>query len=163
MYVLDSNVFIEAKNKHYGFDFAPGSWDWIEAEHNEGVLCSIAEVKREIDDKQDELTTRAAAHRNLFRATDASVQSSLQRVAAWANSRLLYPSCGQHIPRRGRLALHRSPTHMHIKTQSSLMRARTLRPGGGSSSRMRCAAFGVDCINTWEMLRAEGVQFVLAP
>jgi Domain of unknown function (DUF4411) len=23
MYVLDANVFIEAKNKHYGFDFMP--------------------------------------------------------------------------------------------------------------------------------------------
>jgi hypothetical protein len=28
-YLLDSNVFIQAKNLHYGFDFCPAFWDWI--------------------------------------------------------------------------------------------------------------------------------------
>ncbi len=25
-YLLDANVFIQAKNLHYGFDFCPGFW-----------------------------------------------------------------------------------------------------------------------------------------
>jgi hypothetical protein len=29
-YLLDTNVFIEAKNRHYGFDFCPAFWDWID-------------------------------------------------------------------------------------------------------------------------------------
>ena len=29
-YLLDSNVFIEAKRLHYGFDFCPAFWDWID-------------------------------------------------------------------------------------------------------------------------------------
>jgi hypothetical protein len=28
-YVLDANVFISAKNLHYGLDFCPAFWDWI--------------------------------------------------------------------------------------------------------------------------------------
>ena len=28
-YLLDSNVFIQAKNLHYGFDFVPAFWDWL--------------------------------------------------------------------------------------------------------------------------------------
>ncbi len=28
-YLLDSNIFIQAKNLHYGFDFCPAFWDWL--------------------------------------------------------------------------------------------------------------------------------------
>nr|WP_269633613.1 DUF4411 family protein [Pelomonas sp. BJYL3] len=28
-YLLDANVFIQAKNLQYGFDFCPGFWDWL--------------------------------------------------------------------------------------------------------------------------------------
>ena len=28
-YLLDANVFIQAKNLHYGFDFFPAFWDWL--------------------------------------------------------------------------------------------------------------------------------------
>jgi Domain of unknown function (DUF4411) len=27
-YLLDANVFIQAKNLHYGFDFCPAFWEW---------------------------------------------------------------------------------------------------------------------------------------
>ena len=32
MYLLDTNVFIEAKNRYYSFDLAPGFWEWLEAD-----------------------------------------------------------------------------------------------------------------------------------
>lgn len=28
-YLLDANVFIQAKNLHYSFDFCPAFWDWL--------------------------------------------------------------------------------------------------------------------------------------
>ena len=28
-YLLDSDVFIQAKNLHYGLDFCPAFWDWL--------------------------------------------------------------------------------------------------------------------------------------
>lgn len=28
-YLLDANVFIEAKNRYYGFDFCPAFWNWL--------------------------------------------------------------------------------------------------------------------------------------
>ena len=30
-YLLDANVFISAKNLHYGLDFCPAFWDWLVA------------------------------------------------------------------------------------------------------------------------------------
>ena len=35
-YLLDSNVFIQAKNLHYGMDFCPGFWDWLVQKNKEG-------------------------------------------------------------------------------------------------------------------------------
>jgi hypothetical protein len=28
-YLLDANVFMQAKNLHYGMDFCPAFWDWL--------------------------------------------------------------------------------------------------------------------------------------
>ena len=28
-YLLDANVFMSAKNLHYGLDFCPAFWDWL--------------------------------------------------------------------------------------------------------------------------------------
>ena len=39
-YLLDSNVFISAKNLHYGFDFCPAFWDWLISENRAGKVYS---------------------------------------------------------------------------------------------------------------------------
>ena len=40
-YLLDSNVFIQAKNLHYGLDFCPAFWDWLIEQNNEKKVFSI--------------------------------------------------------------------------------------------------------------------------
>ena len=35
-YLLDTDVFIQAKNLHYGMDFCPAFWDWVVAETARG-------------------------------------------------------------------------------------------------------------------------------
>jgi len=47
-YVLDSNVFIQAKNTYYGFDLCPGFWTGLLRKHGEKQVCSIDRVKSEI-------------------------------------------------------------------------------------------------------------------
>ena len=37
-YLLDANVFIQAKNLHYGLDFCPAFWEWLVAK-NAAELC----------------------------------------------------------------------------------------------------------------------------
>jgi len=43
-YLLDANVFISAKNLHYGLDFCPAFWDWIIANNASGGVFSIEKV-----------------------------------------------------------------------------------------------------------------------
>lgn len=47
-YLLDSNIFITAKNFHYGFDICPGFWDWIDGAFEAGQVMSVAAVYDEI-------------------------------------------------------------------------------------------------------------------
>ena len=45
--LLDANVFIQAKNLHYGFDFCPAFWDWLDESHRRRRAFGIEEVRDE--------------------------------------------------------------------------------------------------------------------
>jgi len=55
-YLLDANVFIQAKNLHYGFDFCPAFWEWLTTNNAAGRVFSIAKVGDEIEAGDDELS-----------------------------------------------------------------------------------------------------------
>jgi hypothetical protein len=61
-YLLDSNVFIEAKNRHYGFDFCPAFWDWIDRAHAAGNVFSIDSVRIELTGGNDDLACCSRCH-----------------------------------------------------------------------------------------------------
>lgn len=44
-YLLDLDVFIQAKNLRYGFDFCPAFWDWIDQQATAGEVLSTEKVK----------------------------------------------------------------------------------------------------------------------
>lgn len=52
-YLLDANVFIAAKNLHYGLDFCPAFWDWIIEESGVGHVFSVQKVGDEIQAVDD--------------------------------------------------------------------------------------------------------------
>lgn len=60
-YLLDANVFMSAKQLHYGFDFCPAFWDWLVAKNSSGQVFSIEKVNDEIKAGADELSDWAAA------------------------------------------------------------------------------------------------------
>jgi hypothetical protein len=47
-YILDSDVFIAAKNGYYAFAICPGFWDSLLHHHGQGDVCSIDRVKGEL-------------------------------------------------------------------------------------------------------------------
>ena len=86
-YLLDSNVFIQAKNLHYGFDFVPAFWDWLIRENEAGNVASIERVLDELRAGGDSLSEwaeqRGAA---FFLAPDADVAASLGLVSESGSS-----------------------------------------------------------------------------
>ena len=55
-FLLDTNVFIEPKNRFYPFDIVPGYWDLLEKELGGNSVQSIMKVYDEIANSGDELS-----------------------------------------------------------------------------------------------------------
>lgn len=84
MYIIDTNVLIEAKNRYYAFDLAPGFWEWLDLHHHEGTLASIEQVKSEIIRGNDKLSEWAKEHPDFFLPFDAPAVEALRGVTSWA-------------------------------------------------------------------------------
>src|SRR4051794_17056306 len=85
MYLLDANVFIQAKNGPYGMDFAPGFWSWIEQAHANGRVFTVAKVVDELKDGGDELADWVKAQPASFAlGVDGTTTLSLGKLTQWA-------------------------------------------------------------------------------
>lgn len=85
MFLLDSNVFIEAKDRYYGFDFAPGFWAWLDFHFKSGRILSIQDVRDELIGREDDLSLWVREHKQYFRSTSESVTlEKFGEVNNWA-------------------------------------------------------------------------------
>lgn len=92
-YLLDANVFIAAKNLHYGLDFCPAFWEWLIHNGNTGTVFSIDKVADEIAAGADELSAWAVGPgRGLFRRTPGSLAAQFGRVSTWATGQEFTPA-----------------------------------------------------------------------
>ena len=92
-YLLDANVFIQAKNLHYGLDFCPAFWDWLAAHNNVGQVFSIEKVGDEIDAGHDDLATWAKQRGpGFFLKPDAAIVPALGAVSTWATGQGYEPA-----------------------------------------------------------------------
>lgn len=86
MYLLDANIFIQSNRAHYGLDFVPAFWDWLDDSYDAGLLKSIKKVGDEISAGNDDLTTWAANRPYLFATLDSSCGPHLAQLSQWANT-----------------------------------------------------------------------------
>lgn len=83
-YLLDSDVLIQAKNTHYGFDICPGYWAWIEQAHQAGNVFSVEKVLDELTAGNDELAKWAKRlPPRFFLPVDADVMTAMGKISAW--------------------------------------------------------------------------------
>lgn len=54
-FLLDANVFIQAKNSYYSFAICPGFWNSLVGLFKSGELCSIDDIRQELLRGNDEL------------------------------------------------------------------------------------------------------------
>jgi len=157
-YLLDANVFIQAKNLHYGFDFCPGFWQWIVERNRDAQVFSIDKVADELAAWDDELTDWARQQAALFLSTDSSVAGQFGRVSAWANTQSYEPTAistffqvaDYYLIAHGLAGHHVVVTH-EIPSDS---KRRIKIPNV-------CAGLDVKFMTPYEMLRRERARFVL--
>jgi predicted nucleic acid-binding protein len=158
-YLLDTNVFIQAKNLHYGLDFCPAFWEWLLEAHAAGKVASIDKVGDEIAAGSDELTDWARDHASgLFRRTDARVAGQFGAVSAWIT--------GQHYdPAAINSFLQVADYYLIAHALAHGQTVVTHEVPASSARRIKipnvCIGLNVGFMTPYEMLRRERARFVL--
>lgn len=158
-FLLDANVFIQAKNLHYGFDFCPAFWDWMVAQNANGTVASIEKVSDELVGGDDELSDWAGAQGEaFFLPPDDQVLPALSQVSAWATGQNYEPAAIATFLQVADYWLvahalaHEFVVVTHEVPSDSVRKIKI--PNA-------CIGLGLKCVSPYEMLRNSRAKFVL--
>lgn len=159
-YLLDSNAFIEAKKRWYGFDFCPAYWDWLDVKNQAGVVFSVERVANELLAGDDELVPWVRSRRDsFFLRPDRGVLVSLSQLSTWASSGIYDPAAVDTFLEGADAYL---VAHAHAHGFDVVTHERVQNPPKNIKIPNACIQVGVTHLNTFEMLRLEQARFVLA-
>lgn len=159
MYLLDANVFIPAKNLHYGFDFCPAFWSWLSREHEQGKVFSIDAVASELAAGADELADWASNRpAGFFLRPDSQTLASLRTTSQWAIG------AGYDQAAVGTF-LQLADYYLVAQALATGFTVVTHEVPSSSTKRIKipdaCIGLRVRCLTPWQMLRGERARFVL--
>lgn len=160
MYLLDTNCFVEAKDRYYGFDFAPGFWQWLDGAFTSARIASIGRVYDELLEKDDDLSAWAKSRKTMFLAEDLLTIQSMQRLSTWVQDeqRLVAAARAKFFQDADYVLVAQAHAHGYTvvtqEVESPESKARLAIPDA-------CNGLGVAHINTFEMLRRERARLVI--
>lgn len=158
-YLFDADVFLEAKNRHYGLDFCPAFWEWVATAHAAGQVFSIARVQTELRDADISAWARAQPD-GFFLPVEDDDLPSLQAVTEWAFNQPNYIEAARndflskadfHLVGQALAGGHTVVTHEGSHPEST---KRIMIPDA-------CNGVGVEWTNIFDVLRALGARFIL--
>jgi hypothetical protein len=160
-YLLDANVFIQAKNLHYGFDFCPAFWDWLIARNAAGQVFSIEKVGDEINAIADDLSQWAAQQGpGFFLPPDVLMLPALGTVSAWASGQKYEPTAvNTFLQVADYYLVARALAHGHTVVTHEVASASTKKIKIPNA----CIGLGIRFMTPYEMLRIERARFILGP
>jgi hypothetical protein len=158
-YLLDADVFIRAKNLHYGLDFCPAFWDWLVAQNRAGQAFSIEKVGDEVQAVDDELSQWARARgEGFFLQPDATVFPALTTVSVWASGQRYEPAAVSTF-------LQVADYYLVAQAHAGGHTVVTHEVPSASTRKIKipdaCIGLRIKCMTPYEMLRRERARFVL--
>jgi len=156
---LDANVFISAKNLHYGFDFCPAFWNWIVEKNAMGLVLSIEKIGDELLALEDELSVWAhELGPSFFLRPDASAFPALSAVSGWATGHGYEPAAVS-------IFLQVADYYLVAQAKARGYVVVTHEVPSASTRKIKipdaCIGFDVKFMTPYEMLRRERARFVL--
>ena len=160
-YLLDTNVFIQARNLQYGFDFCPAFWDWLDRQNEAGAVYSIRHVGDELAAGDDDLSDWASARGEaFFLPPDNQVLPVLPRVSAWAAGQSYEPAAvNTFLQKADYWLVAFALAHNHTVVTHEVP-ADTIRKIKIPNA---CVGLNVRFMTPYQMLRHERARFVLGP
>ncbi len=158
-YLLDANVFIEAKRRYYGLDFCPAFWEWLIGANARGLVYSVEKIREQLIGAGDELSDWVRAlPADFFFAADQGTVAGLAAAVEWARRQNFRPSA---------VALFADDADAYLVGHASAHghTVVTLEQPSDGVKLVKipnaCIGLGVKYINTFELLRRDGARFVL--
>ncbi|WP_083875876.1 DUF4411 family protein [Caenispirillum salinarum] len=163
MFLLDANVFIEAKNRYYAFDICPGFWAWMDHVVTGGDVCSIDRVRDELIGGNDDLATWVKARRGgqwFLDVSDDKTQQAFRQVVASVNASSYKPHAKRHFL---------SGADPWLVAKASITGASVVTHEVFNAESKRkvplpnvCRDFGVPFCDTYALLREKACSFYFA-
>ncbi len=162
IYLLDANVYIEAKNRYYRMTVCPGFWDWMDLQFASGQVSSIRMVYDELSKNDDALSEWVKNRQHYFaEADDEKTQEVFTEIVQFVMEHSEY----SESYRSNFLAV----ADPWLITKATIMGAtvvthEVLVPSGSKKVKIPniCREFGVDFCNTFDLLESGSAQFVLS-
>lgn len=158
--LLDANVFINAANRYYGFDIVPAFWSWLEDQASLGTIASIDLVYEEIRIGDDALADWATNRRKaLFNieSTSAIVAEHIAFLGRWAETEGYKPHVIEAFMDGA------DPFLVGVAAELGYIVVTQETPAGSRRRKVKipdaCASLGVQCEDTFQMMRNLGAQF----
>jgi len=163
-YLLDANVFIQAKRFHYPFDIFPGYWEWLDREMEDGSVFSIVPIYDELTAGEDKLSEWADSRKEsgwFLSVDDVKTQSEYSKIAPWiVDEKQGFKQVAQEeyfTVGDSWLIAKAGSEKMTIVTHEKFdarCKKRVLIPNV-------CREYNIECINTVELIRRTGAKFGL--
>jgi len=158
-YLIDANVFIQAKNLHYGFDFCPAFWDWLIENNSNRIVFSIEKVADELIAGNDELAQWARDRGSaFFLSPDINVINAFGQVSKWVWSQHYEPAAVNTF-------LQVADYYLIAHALAHNFTVVTHEIPSDSRKRIKipnvCIGLGLRFMTPYEMLRIERARFVL--
>ena len=158
-YLLDANVFIQAKNLYYGFDFCPAFWDWLAKNNQLQKVFSIDRVLDELKAGDDELSVWAQKQgEKFFVKPDQSILPVLGKVSNWATSQKYEPVAVNTF-------LQVADYYLVVQALSKNFTLITHEVASDTTKKIKlpniCIGLGIKFMSPYQMLRHENALFIL--
>jgi hypothetical protein len=162
IYLLDANVYIEAKNRYYRMTVCPGFWDWMDLQFASGQVSSIRMVYDELSKNDDALSEWVKNRQHYFaEADDEKTQEVFTEIVQFVMEHSEYSE-----PYRSNFLAVADPWLIaKAKTMgATVVTHEVLVPSGSKKVKIPniCREFGVDFCNTFDLLESGAAQFVLS-
>jgi uncharacterized protein DUF4411 len=158
LYVLDANVFIEAAKRYYAFDLVPAFWEHLVTRGNSGHLCTIDRIADEI--KEDGLLKAWFDGQFAGCVRQSGTEEALVQYATlmqWSQGDTTFTDAAKAefaaVADAWLIAYAKAVggTVVTHETYDANIRRRIKIPNA-------CRQLGVQCVDTFAMLRTLGVR-----
>nr|WP_286672920.1 DUF4411 family protein [Brevibacterium sp. RIT 803] len=154
---MDADSMIDAKNRYYGFDIAPGYWDWLVAAHHRGTVHTVKSVRDEVELGNDQLAMwMKGLPKGFSISPTAGDATAFETLATWAEAGYFKDSAASEFQSKGDFFL----VGQSLSNNSVVVTNELSEPNRKSRVKIpdACDHLGVECITAFEMLRRERVQ-----